>query len=127
MTSVDFSYRINYTNNFGKNLTQEFYDSDFIQEASIQKITSFKLLKKIVENFSKTCNDINYYVFSIIVNEQKFELISIDMERILKLEGFRSYGSSGGADSFPVSIGIIDFHKKVRIEYTDGKFVFRDN
>ena len=110
----------------GQNVIKEFFDSTYINESVIQNISSFKLLKKIVENFSKTCNNINYYIFSIIVNEFKFEIISSTLDRILKIEGFRSFGSGGG-DAFPVSIGIIDMHKNIRVEFMDGKFICRDN
>ena len=56
MEPVDFRIRINYTNSNGNNVDKDFYESEYKQEATIQQISPFKLLKNIVDKFSKTCN-----------------------------------------------------------------------
>lgn len=124
MESIDFRIRVNYISN-SKNCDKDFYESDFKSDARNLNVSPFSLLKQMVEKFSQVCNNINYYVFTILVNEHVFEIISNDIKRILTIEGFKSYGSGGG-DAFPVSIGILDFDKNIRIEFMEGKFVSRN-
>jgi len=122
MEEIDFRIRVEYIQD-NKNTTKYFCESDYKKEAIEEP--AFKLLKKIVKKFAELQNNIQYYILSIIVHQYQFDILFTDLNELDNLEGFKAYGSGGG-DAFPVSIGVINLDKKYRVEFLDGRFVFRN-
>lgn len=116
-----------------KNEIHKFCESDYVQDASTQKSTAFRILKKTVKEFcvywSGIRGDVSWVSIAMVFNNRPvFESKFRDPDRLDAIEGFKTLvGACGGADDVPASgYGYIDTVSNIRVEYIQERVLITD-